>query len=169
MPSGRDAAPGGGAGLAVLVAGSLLTAAALTLVGTAFPGTRPASSRLAQVETDELGAAIASLDPVTGRQAADDARACRVPLASVSLATAGPPGSIVRVRSGGYVSPPIRLGAMPQRIAIPFPAPYPAGAGTIQIEGAAASVAAALSPRWDIPQLDGAAVHRVTWTQADAC
>jgi hypothetical protein len=153
----------------VLLAGAYLTGGAAALVSTALGDTAGQTSELLQVQADELPGAIGSLDPVAGQQAADDAQACRVPLASVSLATTGPPGTVVRVRSGGYVSPPVRLGRVPQRIAIRFPAPYPAGSGKVQIEGVATDITAALLPQWSLPKLDHIAVRTVYWTPKNAC
>lgn len=151
--------------------GGLITA--VILVASLAPNARtmPGSQRmLAQVPQAEMQSAVGSLDASSGRLA-EDARACRTPLAVVSVAAGGPSGAgaVVRIRSGTYVSPPITLAGTPQRVAVPYPAPYSAGAGVLQIEGKAAGAIVSLSPAWTVIGLAGVVQHNVVWTVGNPC
>ena len=87
---------------------------------------------LALVAPAEIGDASKTLDPASSEQLAARAKECSVPLAHVAIwKIAGTSGGIIRIRSGNYVSPPFNLTEAPQRVAIPFPAPYPTGQGVI--------------------------------------
>lgn len=132
-------------------------------------GSKPPAIGLAQVSLTDLEPAVASLEPATGHQAAADALACRIPLAVISLSTVGQPGDLVRVRSGAYLSPPIRLGGIPQRIAIPFPAPYASGHGVLYVEGMAHAMNVALQPPCPVAILNGSVTHAVTWVPGKPC
>ena len=46
-------------------------------------------------------------------------------------------GSTLRIRAGNYVSPYFSVAEGTQRIAMPYPAAYEAGAGTYVVEGSA--------------------------------
>ncbi len=94
------------------------------------------TSTLQQVGAAELNDAVISMDQAAGKAAIDDAKACKAPLAHVTLAVpaGNAPGS-VRIRSGGYVTPSLRVTEAPVTIAIPFPTAYETGQGVITIEG----------------------------------
>ena len=94
----------------------------------------------------DISAALPTLDPGTSKAAVDDAKNCKVPLAWVTLTQRNGHGGMVRVRSGQYLSPPIKLTAAPQRVAIPYPAPYPTGRGVLTLVGEADQVGFYLTP-----------------------
>ena len=124
---------------------------------------------LASVAGTQIDAATATMDLDAAKGAVADAKSCRVPLAEITLAAASGTTSTVRVRSGSYVSPPFTLTDRPQRIAIPYPAPYPTGRGTLSIEGQASNLAVALTPTWNVNFLTGTAVRNVIWTPKAGC
>ncbi len=124
---------------------------------------------LASVAASQIDAATATLNLETAKDAVADAKSCRVPLASITLAAAPGTTSNVRVRSGSYLSPPFALTDQPQRIAIPFPAAYPTGRGTLTVEGQASNLAVSLTPTWTVNALSGAAVKNVVWTPKAGC
>jgi hypothetical protein len=88
-------------------------------------------AELASVAGFEIDAAATTMNPAGAKDAVDDARSCRVPLAEITLAAATGTTPTIRVHSGSYVSPSYVLTDQPQRIAIPFPAAYPSGRGVI--------------------------------------
>jgi hypothetical protein len=124
---------------------------------------------LASVAGTQIDAATATMNLDAAKGAVADAKSCRVPLAEITLAAASGTTSTVRVRSGSYVSPPFTLTDRPQRIAIPYPAPYPTGRGTLSIEGQASNLAVALTPTWNVNFLTGTAVRNVIWTPKAGC
>ena len=124
---------------------------------------------LASVAGSQIDAATATMNLDAAKDAVADAKSCRVPLAEITLAAASGTTSTVRVRSGSYVSPPFALTDRPQRIAIPYPAPYPTGRGTLSVEGQASNFAVALTPTWNVNSLTGTAVRNVIWTPKAGC
>ena len=124
---------------------------------------------LASVAGSQIDAATATMNLDAAKDAVADAKSCRVPLAEITLVAALGTTSTVRVRSGGYVSPPFALTDRPQRIAIPFPAAYPTGRGMISVEGQALNLAVALTPTWNVNSLTGTAVKDVIWTPKAGC
>jgi hypothetical protein len=127
------------------------------------------AAELASVASLQIDAAATTMNPVAAKDAIDDARSCRVPLAQITLAAASGTTSTIRVHSGSYVSPSYVLTDQPQRIAIPFPAAYPSGRGVISIEGEAPSLDVALTPTWKINALTGTAAMNVNWTPKNGC
>jgi hypothetical protein len=165
--SGSTTRKTGAAPIAVLMTGGLFAAAAAVgALSSMTPASPARAGILAQVQPAEFNQAIASLDPIVGRQAADDARACRAPLAVVTVA--GAPGA-VRIRSGAYLSPLISVTATPQRLAVPFPAAYPIGSGTLRVEGQATNMTIFLTPGWNVASLNGVAELHVFWTPKSSC
>lgn len=124
---------------------------------------------LASIAGSQIEAAAATMNADAAREAIADAKSCRVPLAEITLAAASGTTPTVRVRSGSYLSPPFTLTDRPQRIAIPFPAPYPTGRGSISVEGQASNLAVALTPTWAVSSLTGTAVKNVIWTPKAGC
>ncbi|MGV7218524.1 hypothetical protein [Bradyrhizobium sp. UFLA05-112] len=117
----------------------------------------------------DINAALPTLDPGTTKAAVDDAKNCKVPLAWVTL-TQRPSGhgGMVRVRSGQYLSPPIKLTTTPQRIAIPYPAPYPAGRGVLTLVGEADQVGFYLRPG-GVHDVNGTYSVNVRWQVRNPC
>jgi hypothetical protein len=156
----------------VLIAclGGLLTAALLIGAVAAGGAAKRAGPTLDAVAKHELNDAILSLDPATAGTAANDARQCKTPLAFVTMMVApGQPPASIRIRAGSYLSPSIRITESPRRVAVPFPAPYPTGYGTLSIEGSARGLNIWLIPGTKIETLDGAQAIPVTWTPKPPC
>ena len=151
------------------IIGGLLTAAAILFaVNGGMLFTRNAT--LSLVAPAEIADAAQTLDPAVSGQLAEQAKECRAPLAYVTVSKTGhETAGTIRIHSGGYVSPAIKLTDAPQRVAIPFPAPYPTGQGTISIEGDANGVLISLSPNWYIDTLHGSAIQEVVWTPSNPC
>jgi hypothetical protein len=119
--------------------------------------------------TTALGQVQATLAPASAIALIDDAQRCREPLAHVLiLHSPGTPGGVISIRSGVYQSPAFSLTSTPTMIALPFPAPYQAGKGTLIIEGEARDLIIALTPR-QIISVSGSWVIPVRWTPVSAC
>jgi hypothetical protein len=116
----------------------------------------------------DINAALPTLDPVTSKVAVDDAKNCKAPLAWVTLTQRNGHGGMVRVRSGQYLSPPIKLTPVPQRVAVPYPAPYPAGRGVLTLVGEAEQVGFYLRPG-GISDVNGAYSVNVRWQVRNPC
>jgi len=116
----------------------------------------------------EISAALPTLDPGTSKSAVDDAKNCKVPLAWVTLTQRNGHGGMVRIRSGSYLSPPIKLTPAPQRVAVPYPAPYPAGRGVLTLIGEADQVGFFLTPG-GIYNVNGAYPVNVRWQVRNPC
>ena len=118
---------------------------------------------------NDINGALPTLDPGASKAAVDDAKNCKAPLAWVTL-TQRPSGhgGMVRVRSGPYLSPPINLTTTPQRIAIPYPAPYPVGRGVLSLVGAADQVGFYLRPG-SVQDVNGAYSVNVRWQVRNPC
>jgi hypothetical protein len=131
---------------------------------------QPDALALTAVVRSDLDEATSSLDPTIARAAIEQARQCKAPIAFVTLALASAqtPASI-RIRSGDYLSPPIRITDSPRRVALPFPAPYQAGKGFLSIEGAARGLSVWLSPGRHIETLNGAQTIPVVWAPRNPC
>jgi len=159
-------------GLLVGIVGGFLTAGAVVLAlngGLPFMQKGPTLSLVAPAEITD---ASKTLDPANPKseQYASEAKKCSVPLAWVDIwKTPGASGGIIRIRSGDYISPPFTLTDAPQRVAIPFPAPYATGKGVLSVEGAASGAVISISPAWHINSLPGSASLDVVWTPKDPC
>ena len=153
-PGGKK--PGSSRGTLIGIAGGLVIAGIVAVVvlpslgGDKPPAGVGEESTLEVLVPAEINAALPTLDPGTSKAAVDDAKNCKAPLAWVTL-TQRPSGhgGMVRVRSGSYLSPPIKLTPTPQRIAIPYPAPYPTGRGVLTLVGEADQVGFYLTPGGD--------------------
>jgi hypothetical protein len=130
-----------------------------------------AEPTLSALAPADIPAALPTLDPTTSKAAVDDAKSCKAPLGWVTLVQrpGGRGDGMVRIRSGSYLSPPIQVTNVPQRIAIPYPAPYPTGRGVLSLVGDADEVWFYLTPGWFIPTLKGAASINVHWTVGNPC
>ena len=112
-------------GLLVGIVGGLLTASAVVLALNGGPPFIKKDATLSIVAPAEITDASRTLDPATSEQLASRAKECSVPLAQVAIwKTPGASGGAIRIRSGSYISPVFTLTDAPQRVAIPFPAPY---------------------------------------------
>jgi len=126
-------------------------------------------STLEMLVPGEINLALPTLDPGTTKQAVDDAKNCKAPLGWVTLTQRpGGNGGMVRIRSGNYLSPPIKLTPAPQRVAIPYPAPYPTGRGVLTLVGEANQVGFYLTPG-GVHDVNGAYSVNVRWQVRNPC
>ena len=172
-PDGKTRGPW--RGILITIVGALVTAGIATaVVSPGLVGWGPASNEeptLSPLAPSEITAALPTLDPATSKAAVEDAKSCKAPLGWVTVMQrpGGSGGGMVRIRSGAYLSPPIPVTNTPQRIAIPYPAPYPAGRGVLSLVGDANEVWLNLRPGWFLPTLKGAASINVHWTVGNPC
>jgi hypothetical protein len=130
----------------------------------------PAQPTLTFVAQRDLGEAAATLTPSAAGALVDDAQRCKIPLASMTIAKGtAAVGSFVRIRAGSYVSPYFTVTEGMQRIAVPYPGPYGAGAGTLVIEGNATGAILGLTPTKVLIQLPGAQSIPVVWRAVNPC
>jgi hypothetical protein len=171
-PPGKK--PGPSRSIAIGIAGGLVIAG--IAAGVLWPriggDNKPAGvgdeSTLEVLVPGDINAALPTLDPGTSKAAVDDARNCKVPLAWVTLTQRNGHGGMVRIRSGSYLSPPIKLTPAPQRVAVPYPAPYPAGRGVLQLIGEADQVGFYLTPG-GIHNVNGVYPVNVRWQVRNPC
>jgi hypothetical protein len=172
-PDDRKPAPPGRKkriGLLVPIVGGLLTAGAVVLALNGVPPFINRDATLSIVAPSEITDASRTLDPATSEQLASRAKECSVPLAQVAIwKTPGASGGAIRIRSGSYISPAFTLTDAPQRVAIPFPAPYASGQGVISVEGAADGAVISISPAWHINSPVGSTSIHVIWAPKDPC
>lgn len=138
--------------------------------GVSVPSGDAAQPTLAFVPQSEIGAAATTLTPSSAAGLVSEAQRCKVPLASMTIekGTAAI-GSTIRIRSGSYVSPYFTITEAIQRIAVPYPAPYGAGSGTIVVEGSANGAIVGLSPVRKMIDLPGTQSIPVVWRPVNPC
>lgn len=128
-------------------------------------------SQMAAVAPQDMTAALDTV-AITPEQAAKfrerDACSPRLAWVTIMRSPGQPPGRI-RLQSGGYFSPVFELGETPVRIALPYPAPYGLGRGTISVFGATADAVIALTPPWLVTAQGSGHARDVTWTPAPDC
>ena len=174
--SGASSPPGRRAAIVAAI-GGLLVVAAIGLVltkadiglnfGSSGSASQPAVSFVAQRDISE---AAATLTPSAAGALVDDAERCKVPLVSMSIAKGTAAiGTIVRIRSGSYVSPYFTITEAMQRIAVPYPAPYGSGAGTFIVEGNANGAILGLTPTKTLLDLPGTQSIPVVWRAVSPC
>jgi hypothetical protein len=164
-------------GVLITIVGALITAG--TATAAVFPGliggklsglAGDAEPTLSALAPTDITTALPTLDPATSKAAVEDAKSCKAPLAWVTLVKRpGSRGGLVRISSGSYLSPPFQLTDAPQRIAIPYPAPYPTGRGVLSLVGDADEVWFYLTPGWFVQTLKGSASINVHWTPGNPC
>ena len=164
-------------GIMITIIGALVTAGIATAA--VFPdliGGKPSGSArdtepsLSALAPTDITSALPTLDPATSKAAVEDAKSCKAPLAWVTLVKRpGSRGGMVRISSGTYLSPPFQLTDAPQRVAIPYPAPYPTGRGVLSLLGDADEVWFYLTPGWFVESLKGTASINVHWTPGNPC
>ena len=146
-----------------------LTAGRANSSGAAAPNV----SDLAEVEESDIAGALSTTSlPAAARDPFRAAKegGCRRPFAWVSLVSApGEPPSRVRLVSGTYYSPVFQVSATPVRVAIPFPAPYETGHGTLTAIDVGGGATISLLPAWRISAADGKAMREVTWRPVKTC
>jgi hypothetical protein len=110
------------------------------------------------------------MTPQAGAAAAEQAKSCKVPIASAVLTNA--PGAaplMVQLRSGNYISPPFTLTDVPQRVAVPYPAAFETGKGIISVEGAAKGTTITLFPTVTVDSPVPSFTINVWWTTQKSC
>ncbi len=144
------------------------------IVGIALITDRALQPRIVSALSETSQAQIVALEPTLNSGQAQEmtqhALACQIPLANVAIWH--DPGVIdapVRIKSGGYLSPSFMLTDVPEVIAIPYPAPYASGAGTLMIMGDAKDVEVSLTPTVAISNVVGAATVHVVWRTGNPC
>jgi hypothetical protein len=169
----RGKKPGSSRGTVIGITGAIVIAGIAAIV--VLPGIRGdkppvvgEESTLEVLVPGEINAALPTLDPGTSKAAVDDAKNCKAPLAWVTLTQRNGHGGMVRVRSGQYLSPPIKLTPAPQRIAIPYPAPYPVGRGVLTLVGEADKVGFYLTPG-GVQDVNGTYSVNVRWQVRNPC
>ena len=181
-PGGQDRPPGqepphgkkpGSRGIVIGIIGGVVIAG--IAAGVLWPrvGDKPSAgvgeeSTLEVLVPGDINAALPTLDPGTSKAAVDDAKNCKVPLAWVTLTQRNGHGGMVRIRSGQYLSPPIKLTPVPQRVAVPYPAPYPVGRGVLTLVGEADQVGFYLRPG-GIQDVNGTYSVNVRWQARNPC
>ncbi len=128
-------------------------------------------SRVAEVAPGDLPAALGTVSGTPqqlAQMAEPDSCTRRLAWVAVVRAPGQPPGRI-RLQSGDYVSPAFDLTDTPVRVAIPYPAPYPIGHGTISVIGATTDAIVALAPPWPVVAQTGVQTREATWVPAANC
>jgi hypothetical protein len=168
----RGKKPGPSRGTWIGIAGGLAIAGIAAITILPGPADKPPvageESTLEVLIPGDINAALPTLDPGTSKAAVDDAKNCKAPLAWVTLTQRNGHGGMVRVRSGSYVSPPIKLTPIPQRVAVPYPAPYPTGRGILTLLGEADQVGFFLTPG-GIHDVNGTYSVNVRWQVRNPC
>jgi hypothetical protein len=135
--------------------------------------TAPNISGLTEVEEPEIAGALTTISLPNAelaqfREGKDGG--CRRPLAWVSVVSApGEPPSKIRLISGNYYSAIFEVSAAPVRVALPFPAPYETGHGTLTAVDVGGSTTISLLPSWHVSAKDGTAARTVTWNPVKHC
>ncbi len=164
--------PGASAAALIAIISALITGILAQPKAEATDGAVPQGiSQLAEVPADEIGAALETVALSPEQDAQFRARAaCRLKLAWVTIARLpNQPAGRIRLQSGRYVSPAFDLTDVPVRVALPYPAPYPTGRGTIAVVGTSSDANVALTPPWRVAAQQGLQSREVTWTPSGAC
>jgi hypothetical protein len=158
----------------VAAVGVLLTVAAAGLVlknaDIGIKSGDAAQPTITFVAHSDIGTAATTLTPSAAAALVEDAERCRIPLVSLTIARGTASiGSTVRIRSGSYVSPYFTVTDAMQRIAVPYPAPYGSGAGSLVVEGTATGAMLGLVPARTLIELPGAQSIPVVWRTTSPC
>jgi hypothetical protein len=168
----RPRKPGSSGTWIGIVGGVAIAGIAAAVVLPGVVGNKPPpvgdESTLEVLVPGDINAALPTLDPGTSKAAVDDAKNCKAPLAWVTLTQRNGHGGMVRIRSGAYISPPIKLTPAPQRVAVPYPSPYPTGRGVLTLLGEADQVGFFLTPG-GIQDVNGAYSINVRWQVRNPC
>lgn len=128
-------------------------------------------SDLTEVRPDEMTNALTTLNATQDQlRQLQERRSCGDRLAWVTIMRSpGQPAGQIRLQSGRYVSPAFELTDTPVRVALPYPAPYPVGRGTVAVLGTTVDAVVALTPPWPVSAKAGWHAREVTWTPSDDC
>jgi hypothetical protein len=125
-------------------------------------------SALSEVLPGEEEQARRTLDG-SAAQVGERARSCSAHLAVVSARAQPGQEASLRIRSGNYVTPVFKLTDAPVRIALPFPAPYEVGTGTLMIFKDGGDAVIALLPEVRVTNAQNPAIRQVHWRTDEAC
>jgi hypothetical protein len=144
------------------------------VIGAAIMGanlhTSHSGSKISLVRQGDIGAAASTLSAQSAAALVDEAKSCKTPMANITISKLpGAAPGMIRIRSGGYLSPAFSLAETPQSIAIPFPTAYASGIGTITVEGEANSAVVSLYPAVNIEKLSGSSPISIWWTPDKPC
>jgi hypothetical protein len=170
-PHGKKRGPSQSARIGI-AGGLIIAGIAAAILWPSVNGDKPASvgeeSTLEVLVPADINAALPTLDPGSSKAAVEDAKNCKAPLAWVTLTQRNGHGGLVRIRSGTYLSPPIKLTPIPQRVAVPYPAPYPTGRGVLSLVGEADQVGFYLTPG-RVQDVNGTYSVNVRWQVRNPC
>lgn len=122
------------------------------------------------VSQGDINDAAATLTQSMAGGLVDDARRCKIPLVSMTIAKGrAQVGSTIQIRAGNYISPRFRVTEGIQRIAMPYPAPYGAGAGIYIVEGDAQGAILGLTPTKVLVELPSSQRIPVVWRPVSPC
>ena len=162
----------GALGLAIALGSGVLFAVwGLPRLAGKDAGAADAAGTLAEVKPDEMAGALSTMDPsAADRAKLADRKACGTRLAWVSIVQAADqPAVRIRLRSGRYVSPLFTVGPQPVRIALPYPAPYATGHGTLGVFTVGGAAVVGLQPVWHVAASAGEVTRTVTWRPDAGC
>ena len=128
-------------------------------------------SRMAEVTPQDVSAALDTMSG-TREQLAQfrEQKPCSRRLAWLTISAGSDRAAgKIRLQSGNYISPAYDITAAPVRIALPYPAPYGSGHGTIAVLGTTADALVALTPSWHVPTGGSLHARDVTWIPASTC
>jgi hypothetical protein len=135
-----------------------------------IPGGDAANTTLNFVAQRDIGAAATTLTPSAAGALVEEAQRCKIPLVSMTIEKGSAAiGSTIRIRSGNYVSPYFTITEGVQRVAVPYPAPYGAGSGTMVIEGSANGAIVGFTPVKKMIDLPGTQSIPVVWRPVNPC
>jgi hypothetical protein len=170
----RSAPPGIGLTIAITLISGIVCWFWLTSGGAnPLKPTAPNVSELTEVEERDIAGALTTMSSSNAvlaqfREGRDGN--CRPPLAWVSLVSApGEPPSHIRLISGSYYSPLFEVSATPVRVALPYPAPYETGKGTLTAIDVGGSATIALLPAWRVSAQNSETAQAVIWHPAKKC
>jgi hypothetical protein len=130
----------------------------------------PAQPTVSFVAKRDISEAASTWMPAAAGALVDDAERCKIPLAAMTISKGTAAiGTVIRIRSGSYVSPYFTVTEGMQRIAVPYPAPYGSGAGTFIVEGNASGAILGLTPTKTLLDLPGTQNIPVVWRVVSPC
>jgi hypothetical protein len=149
----------------------LAVAALVAMKSGGFTGTGSSSTpTVTFVDQRDINDAAATLTQSVAGGLVDDAKRCKIPLASMTIAKGtAQVGSTFRIRAGSYISPYFTVTEGVQRIAMPYPAPYGSGVGTYVVEGNATGAILGLNPTKVLLDLPNAQSIPVVWRATNPC
>lgn len=160
------------AGIAVLAGLGMWAGLSLGLAPTSSAADNTGPFEIASVGATELAGALGSMNGgnMDVSRLAARREGCPPHLAWISYVLAPhQPRTTIRVESGRYSSNVLPVTDIPQRVAIPFPAPYEAGRGTLLLRKAGGAIVVALLPAWHVSESETEATQEVSWRPMAGC